>query len=140
MNITAIRPNIQNRTMFRVDFRPHTNRIVIHVRDFWTMDMIPGFAAEVGAKIQEARAVSGDFDVLVESLDFPVQANDVADLLPSIMRGGMALTSGRSAVIVGSQLSKLQAERTLTHSRVKVFLARAEAEAWLAAAPVLADA
>lgn len=121
--------------MFRVDYRPHANRIVIHVRDFWTTDMIPAFAAAVGAKVQAARAVRDDFDVLVESLAFPVQANDVADLLPSIMRGGMALTSGRSAVVVGSQLSKLQAERTLTHPRVRVFLSMAQAEAWLAAAP-----
>jgi len=121
--------------VFKVDYRPHTNRILIHVRDFWTTDMIPAFATAVGAKIQEARAIRDDFDVLVESLDFPVQANDVADLLPNIMRGGMALTSGRSAVIVGSQLSKLQAERTLTHPRVRVFLTRAEAEAWLAADP-----
>lgn len=120
--------------MFRVEYRPHANRIVIHVRDFWTMDMIPAFAAAVGTKIQEVRAIRNDFDVLVESLAFPVQANDVADLLPSIMRGGMALTSGRSAVVVGSQLSKLQAERTLTHPRVKVFLDPAQAEAWLAGA------
>ena len=37
----------------------------------------------------------------------------------------------RSAVVVGSQLNKLQAERTLFHPRVQVFRSLIEAEEWL---------
>ncbi|AQR74231.1 hypothetical protein BXU08_11720 [Sphingomonas sp. LM7] len=116
-------------------YDPQANRLTINVHGFWTLDDVPRLAVAVGAKAQEARAVRGDFDVLVESLDFPVQANDVADLLTNIMRGGMALTSGRAGIVVGSQLNKLQAERTLAHPRLKVFLSFDEAEAWFADKP-----
>lgn len=118
--------------MYRVEFDRRANRLTIHVRGFWKPDEVLGLATAVGAKLQEARAVRDDFDMFVESLDFPVQAHDVADLLPNIMRASMTQTSGRAAVVVGSQLNKLQAERTLTHPRVKVFLSIAAAEAWLA--------
>ena len=117
--------------MFRIDYDPRANRIVLHVSGFWTVEEVRAFAAATGAKSQEARAIRDDYDVLVESLDFPVQASDVADLLTQVMLGGMALTSGRAAVVVGSQLNRMQAERTLVHPHVRVFLTLAEAEAWL---------
>jgi len=41
----------------------------------------------------------------------------------------------RAASVVGSHLNKLQAERTQTHPRIKIFLTMEEAEAWLAADP-----
>lgn len=116
--------------MFQVEYDPRTNVFGITVKGFWKLEDVPALAAAVGAQIREA---SHDFDVLVESLDFPVQGNDVADLMTNIMRGGMAQTSGRAAIVVGSQLNKLQAERTLAHPRLRVFLSMAEARAWLAA-------
>jgi hypothetical protein len=121
--------------VYRVEYHPGANRVTISVRGFWTVEDIAPFAAAVGAKAQEARAIRDDFDVLIESLDFPVQANSVADLMTSVMRGGMALTSGRAAIVVASQLNKLQADRTLAHPRLKVFLSLADAEAWLAEQP-----
>lgn len=118
--------------MFHVDYDARANHLVLTVKGFWKPEDVTAFAASVGTRAQEARAVRPDFDVLVESLDFPVQANDVADLLTGIMRGGMALTSGRAAVVVGSHLNKAQAERTLVHPRVRVFLTLDDARRWLA--------
>lgn len=44
----------------------------------------------------------------------------------------MARTSGRTAIVVGSALSRLPAERTLAHPRVRVFTAMEDATRWLA--------
>lgn len=118
--------------MFNVEYDPRTNCLGLTVKGFWKPDDVATFAAAVGAGAQAARNIRPDFDVIVESLDFPVQAIDVADLLVNIMRGGIALTSGRAAVVVGSHLNKVQAERTLLHPRVRVFLALDAAKAWLA--------
>jgi len=52
-------------------------------------------------------------------------------LLANIMRGGMTFTSGRTAVVVGSQLNRAQAERTLVHPRVRIFMGMDEALEWL---------
>ena len=117
--------------MFDVHYDRRANCLKISVTGFFKPEDVALLAREVGAKALEARAARDDFDALVESLDFPVQANDVADLLSNIMRGGMALTKGRAAVVVGSVLNKAQAERTLVHPRVRVFMSIAEAEAWL---------
>lgn len=128
--------------MFQVDYDRTTNRLTIKVAGFWTADNVVALAAEVGSKAREASAIRDDFNVIVESFDFPVQANDVADLLSNIMRGGMTFTNGRTAVVVGSQLNRAQAERTLVHPRVRVFMTIKEALQWLNApqAPAIAPA
>lgn len=117
--------------MFQVDYDRTTNRLTIKVAGFWTADNVVALAAEVGSKAREASTIRDDFNVIVESFDFPVQANDVADLLANIMRGGMTFTSGQTAVVVGSQLNRAQAERTLVHPRVRIFMGMDEALEWL---------
>ncbi|MDI1294513.1 MAG: hypothetical protein PSY12_01250 [bacterium] len=117
--------------MFQIDYDRHTNCLTIEVAGFWKPEMVASLAREVGTKAREAQTIRDDFDVIVKSFAFPVQAHDVADLLANIMRGGMTFTSGRAAVVVGSQLNKAQAERTLIHPRLRVFLSLEEARAWL---------
>ncbi len=120
---------------FRIDYDPRRNRLHVVIRDLWTVETVRDFAAASGAKAQQVRAIRDDYDVLIDSRDFPVQTNEVADLLPQIAEGGLALTTGRAASVVGSHLNKMQAERTQTHPRLRIFMTMAEAEAWLAAAP-----
>lgn len=119
---------------FRMDYDAARNRILVDIRDFWTVATVHEFAAAAGALAQQVLATRNDYDVLIDSRDFPVQANDVADLLPSIAEAGLTLTSGRAASVVGSHLNKLQAERTQTHPRMRIFMTVEEAEAWLAEA------
>jgi hypothetical protein len=117
--------------MFQVEYDRVANRLNISVKGFWKPDDVPALATAIAEKAQVARAIRGDFNVLVESFDFPVQANDVADMLTNVMKGGMSFTTGRAAVVVGSQLNRAQAERTLVHPRVRVFLSLEAAESWL---------
>ena len=117
--------------MFRVDYDARLNLLRIHVKGFWKPEDVPPLAAAIGAKVQEIRATRDDFDAIVESFEFPVQANDVADSLASIMAAGMTLTSGRAAVVVGSYLNRLQVERTLAHPRLRPFQSMEAALAWL---------
>jgi hypothetical protein len=117
---------------YGLDYDPRRNRILVRLRDFWTVDTVREFAAASGAFAQQTRAIRDDYDVLIDSRDFPVQANEIADLLPNIAEAGLTLTSGRAAAVVGSQLNKLQAERTQTHPRMRIFMTMEEAEAWLA--------
>jgi hypothetical protein len=119
--------------MYRVTYDHYRNTLTIHVSGFLAPGDVPAFATEVATQARAAAAIRGDFGVVVESLDFPVQANDVADLLTGIMRNGIDLTTGHVAVVVGSQLNKLQAERTLVHPRLKVFRTMEEGARWIAA-------
>ncbi|RYY24395.1 MAG: hypothetical protein EOP62_16930 [Sphingomonadales bacterium] len=118
--------------MFRFHYDAHANRITVYVGGFWTVSTVREFAAAAGAFAQETRAIRDDYDVLIDSREFPVQSNEVAELLPRISEAGLALTSGRVASVAASHLNKMQAERTHAHSRFAVFLTVDEAEAWLA--------
>ncbi|QIG79174.1 hypothetical protein [Stakelama tenebrarum] len=117
--------------MFDIAYDAPANIVRINVRGFWSPELVSQFARAVGQTFQRAHTIRDDFDILVDSTDFPVQAHDVADLLAEVMQGSMPLTSGRSAVVVGSHLNRLQAERTLIHPRVKVFAALEAAQDWL---------
>ncbi|HEX7871951.1 MAG TPA: hypothetical protein VF475_03505 [Sphingobium sp.] len=121
--------------MFHVEYDQQANCLSITVKGFWKPEDVAPFGREVEAQARQARAIRVDFNVIVESLEFPVQANDVADLLSDIMRVGMPLTSGRTAVVVGSLLNKAQAERTLVHPRVQVFMTVDDAWDWLNITP-----
>lgn len=118
--------------MFRLDYDASTNILTIHVKGFWTPEMVPEFSGALLQQVRTLQAAGVAFDVMVESLEFPVQSNEVADMMTGVMAAGFALTTGRAAVVVGSQLNKLQAERTLVHPRLRVFRAIDQAKAWLA--------
>jgi hypothetical protein len=120
---------------YRFEYDPRRNRITVTMRGLWTVETVRDFAAMAGAFAQEIRATRADYDVLIDSTGFPVQPNEVADLLPSVTQAGLTLTTGRAASIVGSHLNKLQADRTQTHPRFRSFMTKEEAEAWLATPP-----
>lgn len=117
--------------MFRIEHDARDHIVRISVKGFWRPEDVPAFAKAVGTAALQARAAAPDFCVLIESLEFPVQSNEVADLMTSIMLGGTALTTGYVAIVVASQLNKLQAERTLAHPRVQIFLSLEEGNRWL---------
>lgn len=121
---------------FRFDCDPALDRILVWVSGLWTVDITRKFARAAGAKAREVRAISDEYDILIDSRDFPVQAQDVAMLLPGIANAGLALTSGRAASVVGSQLNRFQAERTQTNPRFRIFMTMPDAIAWLAERPL----
>jgi hypothetical protein len=121
--------------MYRVAYDPKTDRVMVHVSGFWKPEDVAAFATAAGEALAEARAAGGTYDSLVESFDFPVQSNEVADLLTNVMHASLPHTTGRAAIVVGSHLNKLQVDRTLVHPRVRGFMTMAEAEAWLAEKP-----
>lgn len=117
--------------MFRIDYDRAANLLRIKVWGLLKPEDVPALAQAVDAGAREAQAHRDDFNVIVESLDFPVQADDVADMITGIMRAGMALTSGRTAIVVDSVLNKEQVERTLVHPRVRAFMTMGIALGWL---------
>ena len=56
-----------DRARFGFDYDPRRNRILVHIRDFWTMETVRAFAAAAGAKAQEVRAIRDDYDVLIRA-------------------------------------------------------------------------
>jgi hypothetical protein len=117
--------------MHDISFDPGSKCLLIHVAGFWQPEQLPAFAAALEAAVLKARSFAPDFCAVIESFDFPVQANDVADMLGELCARCMAMTTGQVAVVVGSHLNKLQVERTLIHERLRPFRTMEEARDWL---------
>ncbi|HEU0044029.1 hypothetical protein [Sphingomonas sp.] len=119
------------RPAFEVRYDAVARRLRWTMRGFWTMREVAG----LGAAMQDALAPLGPpphrFDGLCDSRDFPVQSAEVSNALGLIDKAGSAMRQGRVAIVVGSMINKLQAERTLTSPDVRVFLTMEDAEAWL---------
>jgi len=125
--------------MYRIDFDRSANCLAIHVAGFWQPDDVPAFSDALEAESRAARAASPSFNAIIHSLDFPVQANDVADMMTGVMARCIAMTEGFVAVVVASQLNKMQVERTLVHPRLRPFLSEPDARFWLAEMSVGGD-
>jgi hypothetical protein len=117
--------------LFSAAYDARANILRISVEGVYSMSDVPAFAASIDGTARRASAIRGDFDVLVESFDFPVQADDVANAMTDIMRGGMALTSGHAAIVVASEANREQVERTLVHPRLRAFMTLRAALEWL---------
>ncbi|TZG29336.1 hypothetical protein [Sphingomonas montanisoli] len=128
--------------MFSFVHDADANILRINVEGLYEMENVPALAAALVSAAHRAGAASDDFDVLVESLDFPLQHEDVNEKFVEIMRAGMAQTKGYAAIVVGTPENFEQASRTLLHPNLRVFMSMMEAEEWLArmAAVKLADA
>lgn len=113
---------------YQLRFDPHRNRLTITVRGFWTPTVVAAFTPVLSRLVD---TLTDDFDTLLDSLDFPVQSNEVADLLGVLTMASITRTSGRVAVVVASMLNKLQVDRTIDHERLNVFMSVAQGEAWL---------
>lgn len=73
------------------------------------------------------------FAILSDSSRFPVQSLAVASGFERIRARGSKLHKGPTAIVVGSYLNKVQAERSLKGARIRVFLSADEARDWLTA-------
>jgi len=73
---------------------------------------------------------------LCDSREFPVQAPAVADALTNVNTLAQRTRRGPTAIVVGSMLNKLQAQRSLPDPLLEVFLDIDEARSWLAAQPL----
>ena len=106
----------------------------IRMAGFWTLADVRRFAADLRAIVVPMPESHRGFDMLTDSTDFPVQSREVTDGLAQIIEVTDQMEKpGRRAIVVGSVMSKLQAERVLAGPHVRVFLAETEPQAWLAA-------
>jgi hypothetical protein len=121
--------------MYRIEYDRGAKCLNIHVAGFWQVGDVQPFSDALETASRQAHAICPAFSAVIHSADFPVQANEVADLLTGVMARCIGSAGGNVGILVASQLNKMQVERTLVHPRVKPFLTLAEAQTW-AAAPV----
>jgi hypothetical protein len=118
---------------FEVTFDRNRRLLSWTMRGFWTLEDVAAFRRAMVAAIKPLGPPPHRYDGLCDSRDFHVQTGPVSVALGEIDRIGTSARHdrGRFAIVVGSVINKLQAERTLTGSGIRVFLSMREAEDWL---------
>lgn len=118
--------------MFTVRYDRHANILHWSMAGFWTVESVGNFARAMRDEVAKIATRPLRFDALCDSRDFPVQSPEVAHALSAILDAGRNMRSGRTAIVVGSMMNKLQASRSLVDPDLRVFLSMDEACAWLA--------
>ena len=120
--------------MYTIGFDP--DRSVMHacVAGFWTAATMRGFAEEFARERARLRAAGTRFGVLGDAVDFAVQSRETAEALTRMVDAASSDGAVPLAIVAGSTLSKMQAERAMAAPHVRVFTDRADALDWLASA------
>ena len=118
--------------MYTIEFDPQRRLLKITNGGFWTLETINDFAEEVMARAADLRRRYGEFAVLSDSRDMPVQAAPVAAAFQSLLAESMKITQGPFATVVGGALVKMQTDRVLKAHHTRTFLSIEDAEAWIA--------
>jgi hypothetical protein len=115
---------------FTVAFDSVRMRLSWTMRGFWDVTDVAAFGTALREALKPIGPPPLHFDSLSDAREFPVQSREVANALSAIERAGAAMRIGRVAIVVGSMMNKLQAQRSLGPN-VRTFMAIADAEDWL---------
>ena len=118
--------------MYTIKFDASTRTLHLELEGFWSVGTLTAFAAELLVKTTALNLRYGKFAILSDSTRFPVQSSAVSAGFERIRERGAQLHKGHTAVVVGSVLNKMQAERSLRGPHVRVFLSANDAKRWLA--------
>ena len=116
---------------YEVRFDGTRRRLHWTMRGFWTLREVGGLAEAMRSALAPLGPRPHRYDGLCDSRDFPVQTAEVSHALGRIDQAGATMRQGRMAIVVGSTLNKLQAQRTLTSPDVRIFETLDSAQAWL---------
>jgi len=100
---------------FTVGHDPERALIVVTMHDFWTVETVDAYGAALGPVIGAALSAGGPVALLIDCMAYPVQSAAVAErfvtlaaTFPPPSPDGVRAV----AIVVGSMLNKMQAQRT----------------------------
>jgi hypothetical protein len=116
---------------FEIKADVDTGIVTTVLRGFWTLATLDGFAAGMADAIGKVAPHHPVFALLSDSTEFQIQTPAVGARFAEMMTAGAAMHLGPTAIVVGTVLNKLQAERLFTDPRVRVFTDAGEARRWI---------
>ena len=119
--------------MYTIAFDERKRVLHITTEGMWTLANLAAFSAAVLARGVMLKLRYRQFAVLNDVRNFPVQTPDVAKGIEYLMAKGMEISTSPMATVVGSHLSRMQAERVLKADHSRVFMDMDAAVAWLEA-------
>jgi hypothetical protein len=123
--------------MFTVTNEPEHRLMRIEVHGFWTPDTMRAYLTELGAKASALGSIGGCRRILVDMSDYPIQSQAIAEGHARIIAHGKTEMRAKTAVVMTSALSKLQAKRMARLAGQELFDDEPAARHWLLAQPIV---
>ncbi len=119
--------------MFKVTIEPGHHLMRIRVDGFWTDKVMADYLAELHRQVEALRPSGGCRRILVDMSNYPIQAQAIAEGHARIIHHGKTAMNARTAVVMKSALSRLQAMRVATIAGHELFADEDSARRWLMA-------
>jgi hypothetical protein len=119
--------------LYSFRFDPETGVLHVEVSGFFTREEADRYFAEQETYYVNARRAVGHLKMLVDGSNSSVQSTEVSQRVQYRRRKAIKSPKDRIAVVVGSNLLKMQTQRTADSDQIAVFTSVADAEHWLAA-------
>jgi len=116
--------------MYEIDYEESAQTLHLRLTGFWTEATMASFKNEFMLLTQRLVRAKANFVVLSDCREYPVQSPEIMIAWADILGAKPAVTVPY-AIIVGSMLNKLQAERGLIAPNVKIFTSIEAGKAWL---------
>ena len=116
--------------MYAIRYDRAETLLLLTLTGMWTLDVAARFQAEMIVAAAAATKAAGRLRILSDCRDFPVQSREVTDAIADGPPSDPSRPS-HTAVVVGSALGRMQANRTISNDRVRIFTDLNDARAWL---------
>jgi hypothetical protein len=119
--------------MYTFRFDDDTGILHCKITGFWTVDLAERYVIEQQSHWNDARRRVGHLLLLTDGSESKVQSPEVSQRVQAGRRSLIKSPKDRAAIVVGSNLGRMQTERTIESDQIRVFTSVAEAEQWLSA-------
>ena len=117
--------------MYRIEFEDGHKLFHLTVEGYWTIDDFKAFEADAVPTVEKLVRRWGSFRYLSDARRYPVQSPEVGLAFKGYGDWVGKANKGPVALIAGSVLNKLQAERVFQAPRVRIFMDLTDARKWL---------
>lgn len=117
--------------MFRTSYDEARRLLTAELKGFWDMPMFMAYQSELRALHARIRVRHGNYRFLAESAEFAVQSPEIGMAFERLADDLSSSNMGPFAIVAGTRINKMQAQRVLRKPNLRVFMDRDEAMTWL---------
>ncbi|SDD22269.1 hypothetical protein SAMN05444678_110147 [Sphingomonas sp. YR710] len=117
--------------MFRTCYDDARRLLTAELKGFWDMRTFTAYQSELRALHAKIRVRHGNYRFLAESSEFAVQSPEISMAFEQLANDLSSGNKGPFAIVAGTRINKMQAQRVLPTPNLRVFMDRDEAIAWL---------
>ena len=125
--------------MYQIEYDEDLVLLTVTTKGYWTMEEFRAYEAEFLAMVAKIRKRHVNFRILSESAEFSVQSAEIGEAVTQAIGNVLKSNKGPLAVVVGSVLAKIQAERVFPYPTARIFTNSEEARQWLFSDGVLPE-